>query len=300
MTLRTDFAVRSLRPEDAEAAATLLRELETSLGYRASTSVAEVREWWARADLDVNSWAYERDGDLCGFGWIELRGDAAEFGVQFAPSVWDDELALDLIERSESRIAELGIATARAVAMGREARLRALYEGRGYRRVRTYYLMSIDLDERPPEASLPVGIVVDAFREEDARGFHAVLDEAFADEWGFTSTPFEEWHERRVAGSDTSYYFCARAGAEIVGALRGQAEYRGGGFVAMVGVLRSRRGRGIGEALLRHAFRAWYDAGARRVLLAVDSENATGATRLYERVGMKIELENVLYEKEPT
>ena len=43
---------------------------------------------------------------------------------------------------------------------------------------------------------------------------------------------------------------------------------------------------GVGQALLEHAFRAWYDAGKRRVGLGGDSENPTGAVRLYERVGM--------------
>ena len=32
--------------------------------------------------------------------------------------------------------------------------------------------------------------------------------------------------------------------------------------------------------------------------LGVDSENPTGATRLYERVGMHVESEEVTYEKE--
>ena len=48
-------------------------------------------------------------------------------------------------------------------------------------------------------------------------------------------------------------------------------------------------GRGLGLALLRHGFGALYRRGDRQVFLDVDSENRTGATRLYERAGMRVE-----------
>ena len=299
MTVRTEI-VRPLRPEDADAAASLLRGLEESVGYRASATTAEVREWWGRADLETSSWAYEQEGRLCGFGWVEQRGDAGAYGVQFAPDVWSEELTRDLIERSEARIRELGLQRAQVDALARDVRLRALYEACGYRFARTFHLMSVELLHAPREPRAPEGIVLDAFRESDARAVFDTFAEAFADEWGFSSSPYEEWYERRVANADTRFYFVARAGSEIVGALRGQTEWRGGGFVGMLGVRRAWRGRGIGEALLRHAFKAWYDSGEQRVLLAVDSENRSGAMRLYERVGMRVELENVIYEKELT
>ena len=44
---------------------------------------------------------------------------------------------------------------------------------------------------------------------------------------------------------------------------------------------------GLGEALLRAAFAELFARGRRRVGLGVDTENVTGALRLYERVGMR-------------
>ena len=58
------------------------------------------------------------------------------------------------------------------------------------------------------------------------------------------------------------------------------------------------RGQGYAKALLLHAFREFYDRGLPRVTLGVDAENPTGATHLYERVGMHVEHENVVYEKD--
>jgi len=166
--------------------------------------------------------------------------------------------------------------------------------------VRRFYLMVRELDAPPEPPELPAGIEVTTFAVEDAEAFHALLTEAFADEWGFVPMAYEEWFARRVSGRDTSFWFVARSGATMTGVLRGDPEARGGGFVGALGVARAWRGRGIGEALLRHAFAAWYEAGRRRVSLGVDSENPTGATRLYERVGMHVEFEDVVYEKELT
>jgi ribosomal protein S18 acetylase RimI-like enzyme len=57
------------------------------------------------------------------------------------------------------------------------------------------------------------------------------------------------------------------------------------------------RGRGIGELLLRHTFTRFKDKGWTKVGLGVDSSNATGAVRLYERVGMNVTRQFDAYEK---
>ena len=57
------------------------------------------------------------------------------------------------------------------------------------------------------------------------------------------------------------------------------------------------RRHGLGEALLRSAFRALWQGGHTRVGLEVDSENETGATRLYERAGMAVTRRYATYEK---
>ncbi|GAB4500799.1 MAG: hypothetical protein Fur0035_03390 [Anaerolineales bacterium] len=51
-------------------------------------------------------------------------------------------------------------------------------------------------------------------------------------------------------------------------------------------------------ALLRRSFDEFYRRGQFSVGLHVDASNPTGATRLYERAGMRIETEYVCYEKE--
>ena len=66
----------------------------------------------------------------------------------------------------------------------------------------------------------------------------------------------------------------------------------------VVGVAASYQQRGIGTALLRHAFVEYHRRGMPRVSLGVDAENPSGATRVYERAGMRVVAEDVVFEKD--
>jgi ribosomal protein S18 acetylase RimI-like enzyme len=178
-------------------------------------------------------------------------------------------------------------------------RARALLESRGFHEVRRFYRMQIDFDGEPPEPVAVEGITIARFERRHARAYHAALDEGFEDEWGFVPKPFEEWLRARVDApeADTSLWFVAWDGDEIAGVIRCDPEKFGGGFVGALAVRKPWRGRGIGMALLRRAFREFHGRGAPRVSLGVDAENASGATRLYERAGMRVVSEDVVFEK---
>jgi ribosomal protein S18 acetylase RimI-like enzyme len=68
--------------------------------------------------------------------------------------------------------------------------------------------------------------------------------------------------------------------------------------VDILGVRRGWRRRGIGLALLGAAFTEFHRRGIPRAELGVDSENPTGATRLYERAGMHVAHAWETWEKE--
>ncbi|MFD2792113.1 GNAT family N-acetyltransferase [Promicromonospora vindobonensis] len=57
------------------------------------------------------------------------------------------------------------------------------------------------------------------------------------------------------------------------------------GYTDLLGVRRAYRGRRIAVALLTHAMRIYADAGMQQAELDVDTENPTGATGLYARLG---------------
>lgn len=88
------------------------------------------------------------------------------------------------------------------------------------------------------------------------------------------------------------------SGDEIAGGTICEAEYYGMGWVRSLFVRRPWRRHGLGMALLLNAFRQFHERGERRVGLGVDAESPTGATRLYERAGMKVVEELAIYRKE--
>jgi ribosomal protein S18 acetylase RimI-like enzyme len=69
------------------------------------------------------------------------------------------------------------------------------------------------------------------------------------------------------------------------------------GWVRNLGVRRGWRGRGLARALLQHAFGAFYARGCTTIGLGVDAQSPTGATRLYQRAGMRVTEEYETYEK---
>jgi GNAT superfamily N-acetyltransferase len=162
--------------------------------------------------------------------------------------------------------------------------------------VRRFYQMAIELTV-PPE--VPAGVAIDNLRPGEERAFHAALEEAFQDHWEHRGQPFEVWWERRgnTPAFDPLLWLVVRDGDEIAAVSRSEVNRNGGGYVGHLAVRRPWRGRGYAKALLLRTFREFWDRGIRRVTLGVDAESPTGATHLYERVGMHVESDNVIFEK---
>jgi mycothiol synthase len=292
--------VRALVLEDAALIAELASEDERSFGVDAAVGAKDVAEWWTRTDLARNSWLVEREGSPAAFGWLEPYGQTLVAVGAVLPGWKEQGLGSWLVDRSEERVRTLQPTRIHQLALGPDAAAHALFRSRGYGEVRRHWEMVIDLDEEPPEPSLPEGFRIATFDPAEARAFHAASQEAFAEEWGFRALPFDEWWEMRTKapGYDPSLWFVIRDGGELAAVCRCVDGLRGGGHVGMLGVRKQWRRRGFGLALLLHAFRDFRRRDAPHVSLGVDSENPTGATRLYEKAGMRVEREYVTFEKE--
>jgi mycothiol synthase len=291
--------VRPIAIDDYQAVADLLAaDEELVFGQASAVTVNDLREWLSRTQLETDSWLYEDAGEACAAGWCDKApGGDVSVGVGVVRPGWKGRgIGKELADRSEACAARQAAARIHQFALGPDTAARTLFLGRGYRDVRHFFTMAIELGERPDAPSFGVESVT----EQDIRAFHGALDEAFQDHWESHSTQFEEWWERHDANPnlDLSLWFLIRDGDEIAAVARNEANRNGGGYIGALGVRRPWRGKGYAKALLLHAFREFYDRGIRRVTLGVDAENPTGATHLYERVGMHVEQENVVYEKE--
>lgn len=293
---------RPVTPDDFSAIAEFLADDEWHLFGRLSrVGMADVTAWLAGLELSSDTRLFEEDGRIVALGWVEKHDDTGmAIGIVHRERRGRG-LGSALVDRNEERLRALGARRVHAVTLAPDVAAEPLLTGRGYREVRRFWEMTIELGaDPPPEPRLPDGLRIEPFSSELAAGFHAALEEAFGDHWEFQPTPFEEWWERqtRKPDHDPSLWFLVRSEDDVVAATRNDPERSGGGWIGAIGVRRAWRGRGLAKALLLHSFGEFHRRGQRRVGLGVDSENATGATKVYESVGMVVDSEQVVWEKE--
>jgi ribosomal protein S18 acetylase RimI-like enzyme len=145
---------------------------------------------------------------------------------------------------------------------------------------------------------LPDGLRVmtyDAAWEQDLYTAHT---EAFLDHWGYQRRELDEWAGMtvRAEGFAPDLSMIAFDGASIAGYV---LSYAGPDpdhlYVALVGVRRLWRRRGLAAALLARVLTAAHAAGRKTVSLGVDAGSPTGAVGVYERVGFTVSREAVTY-----
>ncbi|MEV6298149.1 GNAT family N-acetyltransferase [Actinoplanes sp. NPDC051861] len=263
----------------------------------------EVREELTGPNTDMtrDSWlALDESGRIV--GWAYPRnptGKARDFAEVY---VWPGAgepaqrpLLSLLMGRMTERAAALGhqVYEVRAAAIPTEKAWIDVLSEAGFLFLKQHARMQMSLDgvaPVPPEP--PAGVTVRPVREEDLPSVHAVIEEAFQDS-DHPALAYPDWREQFGAetGIDLAEWFVAEVDGVPAGALQsggtGGSEDNDEGWVKNLGVLRPYRRRGVGEALLRHAFAAYAAKGRAKAGLGVDLANPTDAASLYLKVGLE-------------
>jgi mycothiol synthase len=292
--------VRRPAERDVAAVTELVRTVETRLAGAPELSETDLRHEWAGFDLARDAWLVELDDELAGYGALQTDGHALGDGYVH-PDFWGRGVGSRLVDLIEADARGRGLHRLQIPVFGSDDRAQALLGSRGYGDVRRYYRMEIELEDEPQAPRWPEGTEVAAVAEADVARFHEALDEAFAEEWGHEPDSGTDWvaiRERR--SPDRSLWFAVTDGDEIAAAAVAEEERWGAGWIASLGVRKPWRRRGIGRALLVHCFRELWARGKAKIALGVDSQNPTGATRLYEQSGMHVAYSAVFFEKELT
>jgi mycothiol synthase len=273
--------LRELRREDAEQVAALF---VAAFGEARLLDAEEIRSWLDNKELKPEHLrVLEEDGAVIGYGDIWIEDDEVALDVA-APGHWEP-----FLEWAEAEAGQRGVTIRAYFPAGHE--LEQIVSARGYRLVRSSYTMEVQLAE-PPQAAVPGGLTVRSYREGDEEAVRSALNEAFADDWhhhDVSPANFTEFYVKQ-RHFDPSLWLLAWDRDELAGFVLATSERVGDpdlGWVGTLGVRPAWRRRGLGEALLRAAFSELYARGRRRVGLGVDTENVSGALRLYERVGMR-------------
>ncbi|MEV6552296.1 GNAT family N-acetyltransferase [Streptomyces sp. NPDC051597] len=288
--------VRTAAIEDAPAVCALLNAVDEIEIGAPETALKEVEEDLATAR---EAWVAVEAGRTVAYAAVLDAG--ADGAVDIDHYVLPDHqgAGLRLLDLAEARSRELaGEAGAREAVLHLHLNAAptldtALLAGRGWRTVRRYHVLTRPVSpDNDPVPEPPVGVRLRPCADEtDRRTAHRLHQQTFARHFDFRPQGYEEWLGRIAphAGTDWSLVWIAAVdGIGDAAVLTTRDDREGMGWIRTLGVLEQARGRGLGSYLLRHAFAVYARRGRDTVGLGVDTENVTGALRLYESHGMGV------------
>ncbi len=309
---KLNYAIRAPTIDDLHAVVALVNDCSIAEGGRPDETSQNLLSDWNTPGLALatNAWvASAPDGKIVGYEQVEVSDDDSpcELDGYVHPDCTGQGIGASLLRLAEDRArAALAIDAHKQPARlhgniaAANVGARQLFSDAGYHVVRHFWRMEIELHAPPARPIWPAGISIRTFVPgQDERATHATIEEAFEDHWEHAPIGFDEWSRRQIQRDDfdPAFWFLANDGDEVVGTVLCYARSASMGWVRGLGVRRGWRGRGLGLALLQHAFGAFYSCGRSTIGLGVDAQSPTGATRLYQRAGMRVTEEYETYEK---
>jgi len=306
-----DLKLRAVTWADVNAVARLIYEVcEADGDITVAVTPEELERQWHTYgfNLETDAFVMEApDGRIVGYTEMFNHKDHADLNIDgyFHPDF--KSVGAALLQRTEERArAEVSLAApdlrvfVRSTIDGKDKIGWSLHEQLGFAPVRHHWRMEIRLKEAPPAPNFPAGVELRPFdKEAHAHLVWQAENDSFSEHWGLHVRSFEHWSRVRFESSefDPALWLVVWDGDEIAGF--SQNRFRMGiGWISVLGVRRPWRKLGLGQALLQHSFGEFYRRGMSTIGLGVDASNSTGATRLYERVGMYVATEFVTFEKE--
>jgi len=165
----------------------------------------------------------------------------------------------------------------------------------GYQPVRFSYEMVRDLSESISEVPMLEGLELRSVKSGHLWLIFDAMNEAFRDHWShrdMTKEEFKQWMKDPTF--NPKHWKVAWDGDQVAGMVLNfinsaeNEEYnRKRGYTEGISVRRPWRRRGLARSLLAQSLRYFKQLGMTEATLGVDTENPSGALRLYESVGFQ-------------
>ena len=295
------LGVRRAVVDDAPSIFQLISDVDRHDFGDVDTTVDEVRDDLAGFDLANDSWLVfqpEAAGEpLVAFAAIEPRADEEFRGQVSVHPDWrgrgiGSALAQELERAVRDRLPPDPTEPTPILGFvkGDSPPERQWVESLGYSWSRRFWRMRIDQESPPPEPEWPAGITVrDFVPGRDERAMYDAQEAAFADHWGHVPRPYDDFVKRLERSDfDPSLWHMAMDGDLVVATASNSTLADNVGWVSGLGTIPAYRRRGIARAILLHSFGVFWRRGMPGVALGVDADSLTGATGLYESVGMRV------------
>lgn len=245
------------------------------------------------------SWDNEPDGKIIYY----------PFGI-LLPGYWGRGIASLMLRYAEDKCKD--IADAKHKGMDRRFRIWKKKKAvetvnflreKGYAIERYFFAMDrpieLPLDEHP----LPPGLEIRAVEPAHYRAIWNADNEAFRDHWGYTEPSeemFEAWQNDRMF--QPHLWKVAWDGDRVAGIVQNMVDEeenrtynRKRGYTENISVGRAWRGKGVASALIAESIRMFRAMGMDHTHLSVDSENLSGALKLYQSLGYTVDEDQTSY-----
>ncbi len=237
----------------------------------------------------------------------EKKGFIRSFGI--VPEFRDRGIEEELVEIALNELKSRGMETVQAWARhSRKDRIQ-LWEKLGFKLVRTFSLMRIDLDTMRSSIGENEEVTLKLLSKDsdgDLKILNWLGNECFKEHFNYRPGTIEEtkYFVRKDPFFKSQDWFFAILNTEYVGYIglgidEKYNEERNvkSGWVLDIGVLKPYRRKGIGTRLMLQGMETLKVKGMTSAMLGVDDRNVTKAMKLYEKVGFKVTKKEFTYEK---
>jgi ribosomal protein S18 acetylase RimI-like enzyme len=248
-------------------------------------------EWWQEEDPNDRIYTH----------FVLIAPEWREKGIEQAMIQWCEKRLLEIAEGHPQDSKRVFRTYSSAV----KSPFNKILESLGYEVERYFIEMSRSLDVIP-NVELPTGIEVRAVKEQDERKVWDANVEAFRDHWGFSPPT-----EKDYVGFKKSKYWqpnlwqVAWDGDQVVSSVMNYIDddhnekfNRKRGWTENISTRREWRRRGIAKALIVRSMHMHKDKGMTEVALGVDTQNPSGALKLYESLGYEKDKTHMTFRKE--
>lgn len=189
-----------------------------------------------------------------------------------------------------------------------EVGLATMLQRAGYQPVRYGWEMVRPTLDDLPDFPLPEGLEVRPVLPEHYRAIWEADTEAFRDHWGFaqpSEAEYQAWLTDKTSFQPHLWQVAWECETnQVAGQVRTFIDHaqnekyqRQRSFTEFISVRRPWRRRGLARALIARSLAAQKQHGMLESALGVDSENVSGATRIYEACGFRVIKRSIIYRK---
>jgi len=303
---------------DLSAIADLINTCQAAYDLENRTTATQLREEFADPTFDIDQdlrlWQ-DADGNLVAIADLWRQPPAAALnsylGFSMHPEVHSRDLASEILAWAEQRVLALGANGSVPIVLHSSCRdtvevRRSLLQQLGFQPERSFWRLQRSLTTPISKAAFPVGWHIRSVTPEDAASWVEMFNQTFIDHWNHTPATVEEFaHWVNRSDYDANLDLVVETPERHMTAfayshINPERNARLGiqeGHVGLLGTRRGYRRLGLARALLTESLRRLQLLGMTTATIGVDSQNPSGAVKLYQSVGFEHQQSSTAYSK---